>query len=221
MITVLLVHGGLWDDMDSERFWRKPGIIAGLQRHGIETFSPDRLHRAASWTSEGEHLTTALPDRPVTVIAGSNGCSAAVRLTLAQPRRVERLLLAWPATADDADINARTRRGLTGLGAPLHVIDTLLAGQTLRGATDDELATITQPVAVLPSIPESTFHKRRTVDALLHAIPHAVELPGCPEPPHPSFPSHVKSFVQTVARFVLNRPDQRQSIDRPPTLSIP
>jgi hypothetical protein len=28
---VLLVHGGLGEHMDAERFWRRPGILAGLQ----------------------------------------------------------------------------------------------------------------------------------------------------------------------------------------------
>jgi pimeloyl-ACP methyl ester carboxylesterase len=203
MTTLLLIHGGLWDDMDAERFWHKPGIVAGLHRHGITVLSPNRAHRAPDWASEVEHLTAAMPNHPVTVIAGSNGCSAAVRLTLVKPEHVERLLLAWAPTAGDPDIDARTRRSLTELGAPPHVIDTLLTGQTLRGVTDDELATITKPVGVLPSVPENTFHQRRTVDALLHALPHAVELPGSPEPPHPDFPSHAESFIHTAARFAL------------------
>lgn len=201
MSALLLIHGGIWDDMDAERFWRKPGIVAGLRRHGIEVLSPERHRRAASWTSETEHLIAALPDRPVTVIAGSNGCSAAVRLALARPEHVERLLLAWPATAGDRDVDARTRRRMTELGAPPHVINTLLTGQTLRGTTDDELATITKPVGVLPSVPEDPFHQRRTIHALLHAIPHAIELPGCPEPPLPNFPSHAESFIHTAISF--------------------
>src|SRR5438045_6104985 len=116
MTTLLLIHGGLWDDMNAERFWHKPGIVAGMQHHAITVLWPDRLHRAPSWASEAEHLTTALPDHSVTVIAGSNGCSAAIRLALTSPDRVERLLLAWPATAGDPDVDARTRRGLAELG---------------------------------------------------------------------------------------------------------
>jgi hypothetical protein len=60
MTTVLLIHGGLWEDMDAERFWRKPGIVDGPQQHGIEVLAPDRPHRASSWTIEVEHLTAAL-----------------------------------------------------------------------------------------------------------------------------------------------------------------
>ncbi|NJP98912.1 alpha/beta hydrolase, partial [Nonomuraea sp. FMUSA5-5] len=177
--------------------------VAGLQDLAVEVLAPDRPHQPSSWADEAQHLTAALPGQPVTVIAGSNGCSAAVRLTLASPERIERLLLAWPATASDLDIDIRTRRGLSDLGASPQVIDTLLAGQTLRGTTDDDLAAITQPVGVLPCVPENRYHQRRTVDALLRAMPHALELPGCPEPPHPGFPPHAEFFIRTAAKFAL------------------
>jgi pimeloyl-ACP methyl ester carboxylesterase len=203
MTTLLLVHGGLWDDMDAERFWRKPGIVAGLQHHGLEVLSPDRPPRAPGWASEAEHLAAELPDRPVAIIAGSNGCSVAARLALARPERVERLLLAWPATAGDPDVDARTRRGITDLGGPKVLIDALLEGRTLRGVADHELATISQPVGVLPSVPENPQHRRRTVDSLLRILPRAVELPGCPEPPRPDFRPHTGSFIRTAIGFVL------------------
>lgn len=209
MTTLLLIHGGIWEDIDAERFWRKPGIIAGLRHHGIEVLAPDRPRRAPDWITEVEHLTALLPDGPVTVVAGSNGCSVAARLTLTRPERVERLLLAWPATAGDPDVDAHSRNSLTELGASPQLIDTLLDGQTLRGVTDHELANITKPVGVLPSVPANPFHQRRTVDALLDVLPNAVELPGCPESPRPDFPPHAESFVQTVARFALTQPTSR------------
>jgi hypothetical protein len=31
---LFLVHGGLWDTMDAEHFWRTPGIVAGLESTG-------------------------------------------------------------------------------------------------------------------------------------------------------------------------------------------
>jgi hypothetical protein len=100
-------------------------------------------------------------------------------------------------------VDAHDRTSLTAQGASQQLIDTLLDGQTMRGITDDELATITKPVGVLASVPEDPFHKRRTVDALLHVLPHAVELPGCPESPRPDFPPHAESFIQTAATFTL------------------
>lgn len=69
------------------------------------------------------------------------------------------------------------------------------------GATDDELASVIKPVGVLPSVPENPSHQRRTADALLRILPNAVQLPGCPEPPHPAFPSHADQLVRTVLKF--------------------
>jgi len=198
---ILLIHGGLWDDMDAEGFWHRPGIVAHLRRRGIEVLAPDRPPRASSWAAEVEQLSAVLPDGRVTVVAGSNGCSAAVRLTFALPDRIERLLLAWPATAGDPRVDARTRQGLTEIGATPHVVDALLAGDTLRGVTDEELAGIATRVGVLPAVPENPFHQRRTVDALLRTIPGAVELPGCPEPPRPEFAPVSSSFINTVVAF--------------------
>jgi hypothetical protein len=93
-----------------------------------------------------------------------------------------------PATAGDAELDTRTRRGPAELGAGPPVVGALLNGGTLRGVTDDEPTALTKPVGVLSSVPENPFHRRRTVDALLHVLPRAGELPGCPEPPHRHFP---------------------------------
>ena len=201
MSPLFLIHGGLWEDMDAERFWRKPGIVAGLDREGFVVVAPDRVRTATSWHSEAEHLAAALPDRSVVVIAGSNGCAAAIRLVLARPDRVARLVLAWPATAGDAGVDARIRKGMAALGASPDVVDAMLNGETLRGVTDDELRAIAMPVGVLPSVPENPYHQRRTIDALLRTLPHAVELPGCPEPPRPDFPDHAEQFIGTIASF--------------------
>jgi pimeloyl-ACP methyl ester carboxylesterase len=202
LTTVLLIHGGLWEDMDARRFWHQPGIVAGLTRHGVEVLAPDRRHRAPDWAAETAHIAAALPDRPVTVLAGSNGCSVAVRLALARPGSVERLLLAWPVTAGDPGVDARTRNGMAERGAPPRVIDALLAGQTVRGSTDAELAGVTQPVGLLPSVPENPLHQRRTIDALHRLLPHSVVLAGCPEPPRPDFLPHAEAFVRTAVGFV-------------------
>jgi pimeloyl-ACP methyl ester carboxylesterase len=202
VVTVLLVHGGLWDDTDADLFWRRPGVVDGLRSRGFEVRAVDRLPRAASWAAEADHLAALLPQQPVTVVAGSNGCSAAVRLALAKPDLVEGLLLGWPATAGDRQVDAGTRRSLIEVGAPPDVADTLLAGQTLRGVTDDELATIQQSVGVLPALPANPVHQRRTVDALLRVLPGATELPGYPEPPRPSFRPLAESFAETVSGFL-------------------
>ncbi|GIF65959.1 hypothetical protein Ais01nite_39940 [Asanoa ishikariensis] len=210
MSTVVLIHGGLWDDdMNADRFWRRPGIVTGLERHGIEVLAPDRPARAPGWAAEADQLAAVLPDRPIILVGGSNGCSTAVRLALAWPERVARLLLAWPATAGDPDVDARTRQGLADLGAAPQIADALLAGQTLRGLSDDELAEIKAPVGVLPSVPENPMHQRRTVDALLRILPDAVELPGCPEPPRPEFTA--EAFVAGFSVWALPSPSRSGS----------
>ncbi|WP_206686201.1 hypothetical protein [Kribbella qitaiheensis] len=79
--------------------------------------------------------------------------------------------------------------------------DGLLAGETLRGVADQELAGLGIPVAVLPSVPENPSHQRKTVDALLGLIPGSRELPGCPEPPTPGFPPHREALVAAIVAF--------------------
>jgi hypothetical protein len=201
MTTLLLVHGGLWEARDADRFWGQPGIVAGLEKRGFDVLAHDRPHQAPDWATEASHLASALPGRPVTVLAGSNGCSAATRLALDFPGAVTALLLAWPATAKDSAVDAHDRLRLAELGAPDEVIGALLGGQTLRGLADEELIGLPMPVGVVPSALANAFHQRNCVDSLLRLAPGAVELPGCPESPRPEFPPYLESFVNAVAAF--------------------
>jgi pimeloyl-ACP methyl ester carboxylesterase len=201
MTTVLLVHGGLWEDMDADRFWVRPGVVAGLRGRGLVVLAPDRMVKARSWAAEVDHIAAGLPDGPLVVVAGSNGCSVAALLALRLPGKVRGLVLAWPATARDARVDAWTREGMRAAGAGAATCDALLAGATVRGLSDVDLAGIAVPVGVLPSEPDNPFHQRRTVDALLRLVPRAVELAGCPEPPRPEFPDHLPAFLATVERF--------------------
>ncbi len=203
MAGVLLVHGGLWEAIDADRFWVRPGVVDALRARGLSVSAPDRLHRPDGWRAEAEHLAASLPEEPVVLVGGSNGCSAAVRLAAARPGTVRGLVLAWPATAGDPRVDELARAGMASLGAPPATIDGLLAGGVLRGVDDAELATLRVPVAVLPSVPENPFHRRSTVDGLLRAVPGAVELPGCPEPPRPEFPAHLTAFCDAVVGFVV------------------
>jgi pimeloyl-ACP methyl ester carboxylesterase len=199
MTTLLLVHGGLWEEgMNADRFWRQPGIVAGLEQRGFDVLAPDRRYRAPDWSAEASHLAAALPGLPVTVVAGSNGCSAAARLALDFPGTVASLILAWPATANDPAVDAHDRAHLAGLGAPDQVISTLLGGQTLRGLTDKELAGLPVPVGVVPSALVNPFHQRHTVDAVLGLLPEAALWPACPESPRPEFPPYLESFISAV-----------------------
>ncbi|WP_405061695.1 alpha/beta hydrolase [Kribbella sp. NBC_01505] len=203
--TVLLVHGGLWEPMDSQRFWGTPGITAGLVSAGMTVLAPDRPKHPSGWDVEVEALGELLANRtePLTLVGASNGGTVAAQLTLAYPDLVDRLLFAWPATAGDVEVDTLTLAGLLGRGCPPESAESLLAGDTLRGTTDAELIDLARiPVAVLPSLLENPMHQRRTVDALLALIPGSRELSGCPEPPRPDFPPYLDHFVRTIVEFV-------------------
>lgn len=205
MAPLVLIHGGLWDDLTADRFWGRTGVLDTLGHHGVEVHTPDRLPRASSWIAEAVHLMALLPPRPLTLLGASNGCSAAVRLALARPDLVTALLLAWPATAGDPDVDASLHATLDSLGARTAEVSQLLDGQTLRGVTDAELGGLRVPVGLIPALPADRHHQRGTVDAMLARVPQARELPGCPPPPAPGFADHLPGFVGTVLGFVHDR----------------
>jgi pimeloyl-ACP methyl ester carboxylesterase len=204
---VLLVHGGLWEDTGADWFWRRTRVIDGLERRGLAVLAPDRLRRAPSWTAEAAHLAAAVTEAggatgaPWTVVGGSFGCAAAVRLALDFPALAGRLLLAWPASAADQFIAIRLRAGLSRQGAAGPVLAALLDGGTLPGTADNELAGLTRTAGVLPAVPPSPLHPRAAVDALLRLLPSAAELPGSPEAPRPEFARHRDAFCDAVAAF--------------------
>ena len=203
--TVVLVHGGLWEAMDAEAFWGTTGITEGLIASGLDVVAPDRPRRASGWDVELAALGERLVDRdgPVRIVGASNGCTVAVLLALRFPDLVDRLVLAWPATAGDPAVDARTRAGLIAHDCPPETADDLLAGQTLRGVTPADLTALARiSVAVVPSVPENPPHQRRTVDALLRSMRGSRELAGCPEPPTPGFPPYLDQLVRTIAEFV-------------------
>jgi hypothetical protein len=49
--AVLLIHGGLGERMDAERFWIRPGVLAGLVAAGLEASAPDRDTTPSSWAA--------------------------------------------------------------------------------------------------------------------------------------------------------------------------
>ena len=201
MTGIFLIHGGIWEDVDAERFWVKPGVLGGLRDRGCDVLAPDRLPQPLTWDDEVSHLEPRLPADLSTIVGGSNGCTVAIRLTLACPERVARLLLAWPAVAGDMGSDEWSRREMTRQGASDATIDGLLAGQTLRGVTDAELSDLRLPVAVLPPPQDNPFHKLRTFEALLRLIPGARPLPGYPETPRPEFASRLDAFLSAVTSF--------------------
>ncbi len=103
--SVLLIHGGLGEDMDAERFWIRPGIVAGLRAAGLAVAAPDRDTCPPSWSAAADAMAGELT-APTSVVAGSNGVSVAVRLALRHRRLVDRLVLLWPATCGDPAVDA-------------------------------------------------------------------------------------------------------------------
>jgi pimeloyl-ACP methyl ester carboxylesterase len=200
-VKVLLVHGGLWDDEDAESFWHRPGVSGGLRERGVEVVAPDRLRRAESWAAEADWLAAHLGEQAI-VVAGSFGCSAAVLLALRRPELVRSLVLAWPATADDPEVEALIRDVMTGDGAREEVIDALLGGEILPGVTEQDLGMIDPPTAVLPCVPENRTHPWRAADAIMSCTGGAL-LAGCPEPPRPGF--QAGGFVDSIVQFGLSR----------------
>lgn len=198
MLPILLVHGGLWEPMDAERFWVRPGIVADLTDRGHVVIAPDRLKFAPSWAAEVEHLLPSLPDGRVVVVGGSNGCSVATRLAVEHPDRIEGLILAWPVTIGDPDVDASASEHLKAQGATDEIVHQLLDGGTIRGVTDEQLANLSTRVAVMPSVPENRIHQRRTVDALLSTVNGSKELRGCPEPPRPEFAAYKGGFGDAI-----------------------
>ena len=112
---VLLIHGGLMDPMNGERFWITPGIADDLVERGYRVIIPDRRFHAGqtiapldsfTWDTDARDMGTALtaaeiPGRSAHVVAGSNGCSTALRLALRHPERVRSLTLCWPGVQDN------------------------------------------------------------------------------------------------------------------------
>jgi pimeloyl-ACP methyl ester carboxylesterase len=203
-VQVVLVPGGLYEDMDVDRFWVKPGVSSALEAAGHRVLAVNRLSEPRSWEEDAQAVADAMTEAAMSaaaVVAGSNGCSTAVRLALDHPGLVVRLVLCWPATAGAPDVDARQRRVIASRAGP-EVTDRLLGGETLRGTTDDELRRLNIPVALIPSEPENPFHRWATVDALDSLFPNSKIAGRFPEAPRPEFLSAQAAFAKTVADLV-------------------
>lgn len=189
---LLLIHGGLAEDIGAESFWERPGIAPGLRAAGFSVIAPDRDTAPTSWSDAALDSSRHLKMRAV-VVAGSNGVSVAVRLALDFPRLVDRLVLLWPATAGDVHVDH---------GAPGSVRH-LLVGETLRGVTDDELAGLATPTVVMASDPPNPFHAASTVERLIRLMPQAALVPTpFPESPRPEFPARCAAFLGVLIPYL-------------------
>jgi pimeloyl-ACP methyl ester carboxylesterase len=201
MFPVVLVHGGLYEEMTPEIFWEETGIVDGLTSLGLTVAAPQRPVSPSTWQEEGDAVALAIRAHGferVALVGASNGCSAAVRATLQHPQLVARLMLCWPATCGDEVVD-KLARVMISDAAGAAAAEALVAGQTLRGVDDVELGTIQIPTVVHPALPESKVHQRTTSTRLLGALRDPMLVAGSPEPLDPAF----ARFRDTFARLVL------------------
>jgi pimeloyl-ACP methyl ester carboxylesterase len=110
---VLLIHGGLFDPIDGKHFWELPGVVDQLLTLGYRALVPDRRYSRGqtttpfevySWEKEAADFAAVLHAatiESVSLVAGSNGCSAAIRFAVAYPSLIRSLVLCWPVTPEN------------------------------------------------------------------------------------------------------------------------
>ncbi len=197
---VVLVHGGLYEGADPGMFWGQTGIGAGLTSAGFRVLAPTRPEAPRSWEAERDALIVAIGQRsrdPVSIVAASNGCSAALRAIVDMPDLASRLVLCWPTTAGDPEFDSEARqRILKHVGHS--TADRLLAGETIRGLLDSELERVGIPVTIVPSEPDDPFHRQETVARLKRLLPDVRVTEPTPPARQPSFRHHRSRFIAMV-----------------------
>ncbi len=205
LLPVVLVHGGLHDDppMTGERFWGASGVVRGLRGRNVTVIVHERPPTPSSWAEEADALTATIVasgHQRVAVVAGSNGCSVAMRVMLDRPELVARTMLCWPATAGDSVVDDLARVIISDVHDEA-AAEALLAGRPLRGVDATELAQLDGEVVIYPSMPENKMHQRSTVMELLAVVRGAMLVGGSPEPIDDEFFEHCESFVSMVEAF--------------------
>ncbi len=205
LVPIVLVPGGLYDDppMTGAEFWGASGVASAIARAGVEVVVHERPSTPRSWVEEAAALAETI-DRSgherVALVAGSNGCSAALRYVLDHPGRAARTMLCWPATAGDPVVDELARIIISDTH-DADIAAGLLAGSPVRGVTPDELATLDHECVVYPSLPENKIHQRTTVIDLVEALPNAILVGGSPEPTDDAFADFLDTFTNVVAAF--------------------
>lgn len=205
LLPIVLVPGGFYDDpkVTATDFWVSSGVAGALGRLGVEFTLHERPELPRSWTEEADALADTIQRagyERAGIVAGSNGCSAALRLVIEHPELAARTMLCWPATASDPVVDELARIIITD-AHDADVASELLDGAPVRGVTADALAEITNECVIYPSLPENKIHQRATVFELLDVVPGSILVGGSPEPPDDAFGAFVDSFAAMVAAF--------------------
>lgn len=198
-----LIHGGLYEPMDATAFWADTGVVEALSRRGIAALTPQRLAEPRSWAEDADHVAVQLRsdvDGGVPVVAGSNGCSTAAHLAIADPGLVERLAFCWPVTVGQEHVAEQRQAEQISRWSGERVASALLSGGALRGLADTDLASLDVPVAVMASDPENAVHRHETAETLLRLCAGSVALPPMPEPPTTGFDP--ASFAAAIERWL-------------------
>lgn len=199
-LPVVLVHGGLYEDMTPLKYWIDTGVTEALAAASTRFIAPKRPDTPESWEEESDVLLAAIDKagfEKVALIGASHGCSAAARLAVDHPDRVARLMLAWPATAGDQVLDDLARIVIEDQ-TNVEAANALLAGETIRGVTDAEIASLDIPFVVFPSIPASHAHQRETATKLMQAQPEGHLAGGTPDPLDKQFAEHIDEFLRLV-----------------------
>lgn len=204
-LPVVLVPGGLYDEppVTAQWFWVETGVAPMLRRRNVDVIVHERPSAPRSWAEEADALAATVQQSghpQVVLVAGSNGCSAALRLMLDRPELIARTMLCWPATAGHPVIDGLAQTIIADVHDAAVAAD-LLAGSPLRGITVGELGSISGEVVIYPSMPESQAHRRSTVTELLSSIPGVMLVGGSPEPFDDAFADFVEGFVDLVEAF--------------------
>ena len=204
-LPVVLIHGGLYDEppVTPESFWVMTGVAPMLKGRNVEVILHERPTEPTSWEQEAGVLAATIEAtgfQQVALVAGSNGCSAALRLLVDRPDLVARTMLCWPATAGDPVVDELARIIISDVHGS-DVADSLLQGSPIRGITAEELGTISSECVIYPSTPENQAHRRSTVMQLLATIPGVMMVGGSPEPFHDDFADSLENFVDLVEAF--------------------
>ena len=152
---ILLLHGTS-DSLHTWDGWVPPLVASGrrvirvdLPGFGLTGPFPDGDHRIAGYPRFLSHLLDALDVRRVAVAGNSFGGQVALELALAEPTRVERLVLvdalAYPRSAERVPIGFRMA-SLPGLGRVMdHVLPRPLVESSVRSVYGD-------PAQVTPAL---------------------------------------------------------------------